>query len=123
VDETNAFGQTLNLSSPNVCLGDAVVLELLEAKGLVPRDLAAGIDIVAFALATGDAAADAASACALAGVARELRAIGATVDLVLEPKKPKWAFKHADRRSARACVMLAPDEWATALLLNSAAGQ
>eukprot|EP00629_Pelagomonadales_sp_RCC1024_P000433 CAMPEP_0119262360 /NCGR_PEP_ID=MMETSP1329-20130426/2114_1 /TAXON_ID=114041 /ORGANISM="Genus nov. species nov., Strain RCC1024" /LENGTH=527 /DNA_ID=CAMNT_0007261995 /DNA_START=167 /DNA_END=1750 /DNA_ORIENTATION=+ len=92
--------------------GDAVVLELLEAKGLVPRDLAAGIDIVAFALATGDAAADAASARALAGVARELRAIGATVDLVLEPKKPKWAFKHADRRGARACVMLAPDEWA-----------
>lgn len=101
-------------------LGDAVVLELLEAKGLVPeaRSLACGaIDVVVFALATGDADADIASARALTGVACTLRAKGAAVDLILEPKRPKWAFRHADRRCARACVMLAPDEWAKGALV------
>ena len=39
------------------------------------------------------------------------------VDVVLEPKKPKWAFKHADRRNAKAAVMLAPSEWAEGRLV------
>ena len=91
--------------------GDAVIMELLEEKKLVPK-LVPGVDVVAFALATGDGDADAASLKALAGVAAQLRSSGASVDVVLEPKKPKWAFKHADRRCARAAVMLAPDEWA-----------
>ena len=34
------------------------------------------------------------------------------VDLVLEPKKSKWIFKHADRCGARFVVLVAPDEWA-----------
>ena len=45
------------------------------------------------------------------------RRSGASVDVVLEPKKPKWAFKHADRRNAKAAVMLAPSEWAEGRLV------
>jgi len=94
--------------------GDAVIMELLELKNLVPESLKSvnAVDCVAFALSTGDAAADDANAAALAGCAAGLRRAGTSVDLVLEPKKPKWAFKHADRRGARFALMLAPDEWA-----------
>merc|ERR1719287_447024 len=76
-------------------------MELLEMKGLVP-DLDSSVDAVLFALASGDAA----------SVASTLRKLGLRVDLVLEPKKPKWAFKHADRKNAPLALMLAPDEWA-----------
>ena len=31
------------------------------------------------------------------GIAAKLRAAGRAVDLVLEPKKMKWAFKQAER--------------------------
>jgi histidyl-tRNA synthetase len=34
-------------------------------------------------------------------VAAKLRQAGQSVDLVLEDKKPKWAFKHADRIGAK----------------------
>ncbi|KAH8055142.1 histidyl-trna synthetase [Aureococcus anophagefferens] len=91
--------------------GDAVVMELLEMKGLVP-DLDSSVDAVLFALASGDGDNDAALARDAAGVASTLRKLGLRVDLVLEPKKPKWAFKHADRKNAPLALMLAPDEWA-----------
>ena len=32
-------------------------------------------------------------------------------DLVLEDKKMKWVFKHAERIGARRLVLLGPDEW------------
>ena len=91
--------------------GDAVVMELLEMKGLVP-DLDSSVDAVLFALASGDGDSDATLARDAAGVASTLRKLGLRVDLVLEPKKPKWAFKHADRKNAPLALMLAPDEWA-----------
>ena len=34
-------------------------------------------------------------------VSSKLRASGRTVDLVLEPKKMKWVFKHAERTGCR----------------------
>ena len=49
-------------------------------------------------------------------VAARLRASGRAVDLVLEQKKVKWAFKHADRRGASRVVLIAPDEWARGLV-------
>ena len=93
--------------------GDAVVMELLEMKGLVPPDLAKSqsVDAVLFALATGDDDDARDLGAALAGAAAALRKDGLKVDLVLEPKKPKWAFKHADRKQAPLAIMLAPDEW------------
>ncbi len=44
-------------------------------------------------------------------VATELRDRGRTVDLVLEDKKMKWAFKHAERIGADRLVMVMPEEW------------
>jgi histidyl-tRNA synthetase len=43
-------------------------------------------------------------------VATALRDADRRVDLVLEPRKTKWVFKHADRLGARYVVLLAPDE-------------
>ena len=40
-----------------------------------------------------------------------MRDTGRTVDLVLEDKKLKWAFKHAERIGADRLVMLMPEEW------------
>ncbi|KAH8073960.1 histidyl-trna synthetase [Aureococcus anophagefferens] len=90
--------------------GDAVVMELLEMKGLVP-DLDSPSTRCS-SPASGDGDNDAALARDAAGVASTLRKLGLRVDLVLEPKKPKWAFKHADRKNAPLALMLAPDEWA-----------
>ena len=83
--------------------GDVVILELLKDKGLLPQ-LDGGPDDLVFAFDEGlrSAAVD---------VARRLRAAGRSVDLVLEPRKVKWAFKHADRIGASRVVLVAPDEW------------
>ena len=45
-------------------------------------------------------------------VAAKLRSAGRTVDLVLEDKKMKWVFKHAERCGTTRLVMVMPDEWA-----------
>ena len=44
-------------------------------------------------------------------VSSKLRGTGRTVDLVLEPKKMKWVFKHAERTGADRLVMVMPAEW------------
>ncbi|MCS5649528.1 MAG: His/Gly/Thr/Pro-type tRNA ligase C-terminal domain-containing protein, partial [Dehalococcoidia bacterium] len=44
-------------------------------------------------------------------VASSVRNSDRTVDLVLEDKKMKWVFKHAERIGARRLVLLGPDEW------------
>lgn len=41
-------------------------------------------------------------------LAATLRAAGCAVDMVLQPKKTKWLFKHADRLDAKFVVLLAP---------------
>lgn len=83
--------------------GDVVIVELLKDKGLMPT-LSPGIDDVVFAFNED-------LRPAAIGVANRLRAAGRSVDLVLEKKKAKWAFKHADRAGAARMVMLAPSEW------------
>ena len=84
--------------------GDMVVMELLAEKGLVP-DLASGVEDVVFGMGS-----------ELRGpamqVAGRLRSSGRSVDLVLEDKKMKWVFKHAERCGAARLVMVMPDEWA-----------
>jgi len=86
--------------------GDAVIVELLRMKGLIPADAEAGAaaQVVVFPMEE-----------SLRGrameVAASLRQAGVTCDLVLEPgRKTKWAFKYADRLGARAIVLVAPDE-------------
>ena len=44
-------------------------------------------------------------------VASVLRDSDRLVDLVLEDKKMKWAFKHADRVGANRIILVAPEEW------------
>jgi len=84
--------------------GDAVIVELLKERNVLPSFESSGIDSVVFAM-TADlygAAVD---------VATKLRMAGQSVDLVLESKKTKWVFKHADRLGAKYCVIVAPDEF------------
>lgn len=44
-------------------------------------------------------------------VAAKLRAAGRSVDLVLEPKKMKWAFKQAERCGAKRLLLVGAEEW------------
>jgi histidyl-tRNA synthetase len=83
--------------------GDMVVMELLAEKGLVP-DLTNGVSDVVFGMG-------AELRGAAMQVASVLRANGRSVDLVLEDKRMKWVFKHAERCGASRLVMVMPDEW------------
>jgi len=83
-------------------LGDVVVVELLKDKDLLP-ELTGGVDVVVFPMHP-----DAREAAMR--VAAELRGDGDTVDLILEKKKMKWAFKHARRCGARRLVIVGPDD-------------
>ena len=84
--------------------GDMVVMELLADKGLLP-ELSTGVGDVVFGMGTE-------LRSAAMQVAAKLRSAGRTVDLVLEDKKMKWVFKHAERCGASRLVMVMPDEWA-----------
>jgi len=88
--------------------GDVVITELLKDKGLLPV-LTSTCDDIVFAFSED-----------LRGpaqrVAGRLRATGRSVDLVLERKKMKWAYAHADARGAKRLVLLAPSEWEQGLV-------
>jgi histidyl-tRNA synthetase len=83
--------------------GDMVIMELLAEKDLIP-ELVSDIDDTVIPLNS-----DLRNAAVM--VAASLRNSGRTVDLVLEDKKMKWVFKHAERVGAKRLVLLAPDEW------------
>ena len=83
--------------------GDMVIMELLAEKNLIP-ELVSDIDDIVIPLNS-----DLRNAAVM--VAASLRNSGRTVDLVLEAKKMKWVFKHAERIGAARLVLLAPDEW------------
>ena len=84
--------------------GDMVIMELLNEKGLVP-DLPSGNEDIVIAI-------DESLRGAAMSVASKLRANGRSVDLVLEDKRMKWAFRHAERTGAQRLVMVMPEEWA-----------
>ena len=83
--------------------GDMVIMELLSEKGLLP-DISSRVSDVVFSMNE-----------SLRGAAMEvsskLRGAGRRVDLVLESKKMKWVFKHAERTGAERLVMVMPAEW------------
>ena len=83
--------------------GDMVIMELLSDKGLLP-DISSRVSDVVFSM-------DESLRGAAMEVASRLRGAGRTVDLVLEPKKMKWVFKHAERTGADRLVMVMPAEW------------
>jgi len=88
--------------------GDMVIMELLESKGLLPV-LSQGVSDVVFGM--GPELRGAAMK-----VANQLRSRGRRVDLVLEDKRMKWVFKHADRIASDRLVMVMPDEWANGIV-------
>ena len=83
--------------------GDMVIMELLSDKGLLP-DISSRVSDVVFSM-------DESLRGAAMEVSSKLREEGRTVDLVLEPKKMKWVFKHAERTGADRLVMVMPAEW------------
>jgi histidyl-tRNA synthetase len=84
--------------------GDAVIVELLKERNALPCFDKAATDAVVFALS------DDLYPTAVQ-TAQTLREAGWTVDVVLEQKKPKWVFKHADRLGARFCFIVGGDEF------------
>jgi histidyl-tRNA synthetase len=78
-------------------------MELLAEKNLIP-ELISGIEDIVIPL-------NPELRSASVTVAAALRDTGRTVDLVLEDKKLKWAFKHAERIGADRLVMVMPEEW------------
>ncbi|XP_024379468.1 histidine--tRNA ligase, chloroplastic/mitochondrial [Physcomitrium patens] len=84
--------------------GDAVIVELLKEKKLLPV-LPHVVDDVVMAL-------EDSLRVPAAGVAARLRSKGRVVELVIEKgKKMKWVFKHCDTLKAKRLVLLGSTEW------------
>ncbi|GAX76659.1 hypothetical protein CEUSTIGMA_g4105.t1 [Chlamydomonas eustigma] len=83
--------------------GDAVIVELLKDKGILPEPKQKVDDLV---LAMDESLRPQAS-----GIASKLRKSGRSVELVLENKKMKWAFKHAEKCHADRLVLVGAEEW------------
>ena len=83
--------------------GDMVIMELLKDKSLIPQ-LLSGVEDVVIAL-------EHELKNVAVKVASVLRDSDRLVDLVLENKKMKWAFKHAERVGANRIILVAPEEW------------
>lgn len=83
--------------------GDAVIVELLKERNVLPSFEKSGIDYVVFAMNDG-------LYPYAVVVAMALRRAGKSVDVILEGRKPKWVFKHADRLGASYCIVVGDDE-------------
>lgn len=84
--------------------GDAVIVELLKDRNLLPSFDKQGVDTVVFAMSP-DLYKVALEATAI------LRDCRQSVDVILDSKKPKWVFKHADRIGARFCLIVGSQEY------------
>ncbi len=84
--------------------GDAVIVELLKVNNLLPATSASAV------VSTGVSALEPGQVPSAVKLASALRAQGVTVDLVLECKKPKWVFKHAERLQARFVAIIGDAE-------------
>ena len=83
--------------------GDMVIMELLADKDLLP-ELLSGVEDVVISLSS-----DLRNVAVK--VASVLRSSDRLVDLVLDDKKMKWAFKHAERIGATRIVIVGKEEW------------
>ncbi|KAM7265089.1 hypothetical protein ACFE04_002772 [Oxalis oulophora] len=83
--------------------GDAVIVELLKEKGLLPE---LGLEVANIVCALDPDLQGAAST-----VATLLRGKGQSVDLVLESKPLKWVFKRATRINAHRLILVGKNEW------------
>merc|ERR1711907_591178 len=85
-------------------------MELLTAKDLLPDFSIPDIDALVYTMDE-DLRANAIR------VAGQLRTEGIKVDVVLDSRKPKWAFQRAEKLGASAVVLVAPDEAARGEIL------
>ena len=83
--------------------GDMVIMELLADKDLLP-ELLSGVEDVVISLSS-----DLRNVAVK--VASVLRSSDRLVDLALDDKKMKWAFKHAERIGATRIVLVGKEEW------------
>lgn len=83
--------------------GDAVIIELLKEKGILP-ELSPYVENIVCSL-------DRDLQGAAAAIATKLRGRGQSVDLVLENKPLKWVFKRAKRVNAVRLIFIGADEW------------
>lgn len=92
-----------NIPAAGFGFGDAVIVELLKERGLLP-DLSQGVSDLVVALDE--------DLFPVAGkVATMLRNKGRSVELVLEPKKMKWIFKRCERIGASRLVVVGREEY------------
>lgn len=94
-----------NVPAVGFGFGDAVIVELLKERGLMPPDPGPGIDTIVFTQ-------DAELYGAAAEVASTLRAGGCPTELLLAPKKFGAGLKQADKVGAKHAVIVMGDEWA-----------
>jgi len=94
-----------NVPAAGFGFGDAVIVELLASKGLLPEDLGPKVDVVVFTL-------DEALYADAARIATAVRGSGCSAELLLgAKKKPMAGFKYAEKVNAPHTIMLAPAEW------------
>lgn len=84
--------------------GDAVIVELLKEKNLLPTPRNR-IDDLVFPF-------DSQLRAAAMQLANRLRQQGRSTEIILEDRKLKWALKRANQLGARRLILLAPEEWA-----------
>ena len=84
--------------------GDAVIVELLQERGLLPT-LRHEVEDVVVCM-------DAGLRAVACKAAARLRGAGRRVDVALEERKMKWAFKHSERLGAERLVLVGQQEWA-----------
>jgi histidyl-tRNA synthetase len=80
-------------------------VELLKERNVLPSFTSTGTEAVVFAMSPD-------LYPVILRVANILRQSGQSVDVILEDKKPKWVFKHADKIGAKYCFIVGADEYA-----------
>lgn len=84
--------------------GDAVIMELLKMKELVPDFSKGDIDVIVFPMVPDLKKVS-------IEIAHTLRQEGLKTDLILQNKKSKWAFQRGDRVGSKYLIMIAPEEF------------
>ncbi|ONK63738.1 uncharacterized protein A4U43_C07F18400 [Asparagus officinalis] len=97
----STFGSD-DISACGFGFGDAVIIELLKEKGLLP-DLVRQVDDIVFPL-------DSELEGPASMVVSSLRKKGRSVDLI-EDKRLKWVFKHVERINAERLILVGNSEW------------
>lgn len=95
--------------------GDAVIVELLKMKGLLPDTGKQSLNAMVYAM-------DSSLTHLALATAVKLREAGVSVETVLEEKKPKWVFQRADKKGISTVVIFAKDEAARGQAIVKAMG-